>query len=167
MNPTADKPQVIIYTDGACAGNPGPGGWAAILRYGGREKVLRGGASETTNNRMELRAAVEALRALKRPCVVHIYTDSDYLRRGISEWADRWQRNGWRTTARKPVKNRDLWQALLEAQGQHEVHWHWVKGHAANRYNVRADRLARSAIDEIGRTAPPDRESPSPQLGLL
>jgi len=167
MNPTVDKPHVVIYTDGACEGNPGPGGWAAILRYGRHEKVLQGGASDTTNNRMELRAAIEALQALKRPCIVHLHTDSEYLRLGITEWLPRWQRNGWRTAGKKRVKNQDLWRALLEAQEPHEVHWHWVKGHAANRDNVRADRLARSAIDDIGRQAPPDRETPDHQPALL
>jgi len=167
MNPSPEKPQVVIYTDGACEGNPGPGGWAAILRYGRHEQVLRGGASDTTNNRMELRAAIEALRALKRPCVVHLYTDSQYLRQGITEWLPRWQANGWRTASKKPVKNKDLWLALLEAQEPHEVHWHWVKGHAGDADNVCADRLARLAIDDIGRRAPPDREAPDPELGLL
>ena len=162
----SDKPRVVIYTDGACEGNPGPGGWAAILRYGQHEKTLCGGASDTTNNRMELRAALEALRALKRSCLVHLHTDSEYLRLGITEWLPRWQRNGWRTVAKKRVKNQDLWRALEEARKPHEVHWHWVKGHAGDPGNVRADRLARSAIDDIGRQSPPDRESPVPQSAL-
>jgi ribonuclease HI len=162
-----ERPRVVIYTDGSCIGNPGKGGWAAILRTGRREKVLSGGASDTTNNRMELRAAVEALKALGRPCLVHLYTDSEYLRLGITEWVPRWRRNGWRTANRQRVKNRDLWKALLAAQRPHDVHWHWVKGHANDPHNRRVDYLARKAISDLGRTAPPDREPLDKQLSLL
>ncbi|MDH7486252.1 MAG: ribonuclease HI [Anaerolineae bacterium] len=161
-----ERPYVIAYTDGACAGNPGPGGWAAILRFAAGEVVLRGGASDTTNNRMELRAAVEALRALEQPCVVHLHTDSEYLRLGITEWLPRWRRDGWRSAGRRPVKNRDLWRALLATLELHDVQWHWVKGHADDPGNVRADLLARSAIEEIGRQAPPDHEPLDEQLAL-
>jgi ribonuclease HI len=149
---------VVIYTDGACSGNPGPGGWAAILRYGDQEKVLQGGASLTTNNRMELRAALAALQALKRPCTVEIYTDSEYLKRGITEWLAHWLRNGWRTSDRKPVKNRDLWQALYAAMQPHRITWHWLPGHAGNRLNERADRLALAALDRFGIQGQPDLE---------
>lgn len=155
---SSDKPHVIIYTDGACYGNPGPGGWAAILHYGRQEKVLRGAASHTTNNRMELRAAIAALEALMEPCLVDLHTDSQYLRKGITEWLPRWRRNGWRTTAKKPVKNQDLWRLLVSAEQPHEVRWHWVKGHAGDRYNERVDKLARTAIDEMARTSPRDLE---------
>jgi len=167
IDTAASRPRVVIYTDGACIGNPGPGGWAAILRTGRRDKVLSGGASDTTNNRMELRAALAALQALGDPSVVHLYTDSEYLRRGITEWLPRWQRNGWRTATKQRVKNRDLWKALVAAQKPHEVHWHWVKGHANDPGNLRADYLARRAIGDIGRTAPPDREPLAKQLSLL
>ena len=137
---------VDIYTDGACSGNPGPGGWGAILRYGENEKELSGGAAETTNNRMELSAAIEALRALKRPSRVRIHTDSTYVKDGITKWIINWKRNGWRTAAKKPVKNIDLWQDLDEALKDHDVEWHWVKGHAGHPENERADALARSAV---------------------
>ena len=123
---------VIIYTDGACSGNPGPGGWGAILVHGENRKELSGGEPETTNNRMELQAAIEALGALKRPCKVAVYTDSVYVRDGITKWIQGWQRNGWRTAAKKPVKNVELWQALQAALQQHDVDWHWVKGHAGH-----------------------------------
>lgn len=145
----ADLPAVTIYTDGACLGNPGPGGWAAILRYGEHEKELSGGLRETTNNRMELRAAVEALNALKRPCRVEIYTDSSYLRDGITKWVHGWQRNGWRTAAKQPVKNQDLWKALLAAVARHKVDWQWTKGHAGDELNERADVLASSAAQQV------------------
>ncbi len=144
-SPQNTKPIVHIYTDGACLGNPGPGGWAALLRAGQHEKVLTGAASHTTNNRMELRAALEALRALKRPCRVYFHTDSQYLRQGITQWIHTWRRNGWRTASRRPVKNQDLWQALWEAMKEHEVHWEWVKGHAGHPENERVDRLAYEA----------------------
>jgi len=138
--------RVTIYTDGACSGNPGPGGWGVILRFGEHEKELSGGAAETTNNRMELTAAIEALNALKRPCAVDLYTDSTYVRSGITEWMDGWKRKNWRTAAKKPVKNADLWQALDEARLRHDVTWHWVKGHAGHPENERADELARMGM---------------------
>jgi ribonuclease HI len=138
--------RVAIYADGACSGNPGPGGWGVWMSAGGREKELSGGEPLTTNNRMELMAAIQALRALKRPSEVDLYTDSMYVRQGITEWLPRWKANGWRTTDRKPVKNRDLWEALDEAMRPHAVAWHWVRGHAGNEGNERADRLARAAI---------------------
>lgn len=140
-----DRPFVIIYTDGACEPNPGPGGWAALLLAGGQEKVLTGSELKTTNNRMELTAAVQALKALKKPCLVEFYTDSEYLRRGITEWLPGWRRRNWR---RKDgaLANVDLWQALDAAIGSHEIHWNWVRGHAGNRENERVDRLAKAAI---------------------
>lgn len=139
--------RVEIFTDGACSGNPGPGGWGAVLRYGENEKELNGGAPETTNNRMELQAAISALQALKRPCQVDLYTDSVYVRDGITKWLHNWQRNGWRTAAKKPVKNAELWQELAEAMDRHQVDWHWVKGHAGHPENERADALARSGME--------------------
>ncbi len=152
------KPVVHIYTDGACLGNPGPGGWAALLRYNGHEKELVGAASKTTNNRMELRAAIHALQALKRPCEVHIYTDSEYLKKGITQWIHNWQRNGWRTASKKPVKNQDLWRALLKAMSPHDVHWEWVKGHAGHEENERVDQLAANAARTQARNAPEDMD---------
>lgn len=137
---------VIIYTDGACSGNPGPGGWGAILVYGETRKELSGGEAETTNNRMELQAAIEALSALKRPCKAALYTDSVYVRDGITKWIKGWERNGWRTAAKKPVKNTELWQALQTALQPHDIDWHWVKGHAGHPENERADELARSGM---------------------
>lgn len=137
---------VTIYTDGACSGNPGPGGWGAILVHGETRKELSGGETETTNNRMELQAAIEALNALKRPCKVAVYTDSVYVRDGITKWIKGWQRNGWRTAAKKPVKNTELWQALQAALQPHDIDWHWVKGHAGHPENERADELARSGM---------------------
>ncbi len=137
---------VIIYTDGACSGNPGPGGWGAILRYGGHEKELFGGEADTTNNRMELMAAIAALESLREPCVVDLYTDSNYVRHGISEWIHGWKKNGWKTAAKKPVKNDDLWKRLDAALGQHQINWHWVKGHSGDVMNERADALARQGI---------------------
>lgn len=137
---------VEVFTDGACSGNPGPGGWGAILRFNGIEKELSGGELETTNNRMELLAAINALGALKEPCRVDLYTDSNYVRDGISGWIEGWKRNGWKTAAKKPVKNVELWQALDEARRRHDVHWHWVKGHAGHPENERADELARQAM---------------------
>ncbi len=140
---------VTIYTDGGCIGNPGPGGWAAILIFGKHEKELTGRSSKTTNNRMELRAAIEALNTLNRPCRVELYTDSEYLRRGITEWVTGWQRNGWRTASKQPVKNRDLWQKLVAAVERHApaggIIWRWTKGHAGDAYNERADVLANNA----------------------
>ncbi len=138
--------QVTIYTDGACSGNPGPGGWGVILLYGGNRKELSGGEASTTNNRMELLAAIEALNALKRPCNVDLFTDSVYVRDGITKWIHGWLRNGWKTAAKKPVKNAELWQALQEARKRHEINWHWVKGHAGHPENERADELAREGM---------------------
>ncbi|MGI9483671.1 MAG: ribonuclease HI [Hyphomicrobiales bacterium] len=144
---TKSVQQVDIFTDGACSGNPGPGGWGAILRYGDNEKELNGGAADTTNNRMELQAAIDSLKALKRPCQVDLYTDSVYVRDGITKWLHNWKRNGWRTAAKKPVKNADLWQELTEAMAAHHVNWHWVKGHAGHPENERADELARLGME--------------------
>jgi ribonuclease HI len=140
---------VEVFTDGACKGNPGPGGWGAILRANGKERELRGAEPLTTNNRMELTAAIEALNALKRPCSVQLTTDSVYVRDGITKWVHGWQRNGWRTADRKPVKNADLWQALIAAAAPHRVEWHWVKGHNGHAENERADELANLAITEL------------------
>ena len=138
----SELPQVEIFTDGACKGNPGPGGWGAILRSNGKERELSGGESPTTNNRMELMAAIEALKALKKPCRVQLWTDSNYVRDGITRWIHGWRRNGWKTADRKPVKNAELWQALLDAAAPHRIEWHWVKGHAGHPENERADALA-------------------------
>jgi ribonuclease HI len=138
--------QVEVFTDGACSGNPGPGGWGAILRYGDTEKELSGGETETTNNRMEMMAAISALEALKRPVTVDIHTDSTYVRDGITKWIYGWKKRDWRTTDKKPVKNVDLWQRLEAAAAKHEVAWHWVKGHAGHPENERADELAREAV---------------------
>jgi ribonuclease HI len=140
---------VIVYTDGACKGNPGPGGWGALLIAGDHRKELYGGESPTTNNRMELTAAIEALAALKRPCRVQLYTDSQYVRLGITEWLPQWKRRGWKTADKKPVKNDDLWKKLESQIERHEVHWHWVRGHAGNPGNERADELANLGIMEI------------------
>jgi len=140
--------EVVIYTDGACSGNPGPGGWGVVLRWNGTEKELHGGDPQTTNNRMELMAAIKALEALNRPSRVQLYTDSTYLLNGITKWVAGWQRNGWRTSAKKPVKNEDLWQRLIAAMNGHEVSWLWVKGHAGEEGNERADALARLGIEE-------------------
>jgi ribonuclease HI len=138
--------RVTIYTDGACSGNPGPGGWGAILAFADHEKELKGGEPHTTNNRMELMAAISALEALKRPCTVDLHTDSEYLRSGITTWIHGWKKNGWRTSDKKSVKNVDLWKRLDEALGHHKVHWHWVKGHAGHARNERADELAREGV---------------------
>jgi ribonuclease HI len=140
------EPHVVIHTDGACSGNPGPGGWGAILAFGGRERELKGGEAHTTNNRMELMAAISALEALTRPCVVDIHTDSQYLRNGIMSWIKQWKRNDWRTADRKPVKNVDLWQRLDASMASHQVEWLWVRGHAGHPENERADRLAAEAM---------------------
>ena len=142
-------PHVVIHTDGGASPNPGPGGWAAILTFGDREKELKGGEAKTTNNRMELTAAISALEALKRPCRVDLHTDSQYLRDGITEYITNWKRNGWRTADKKPVKNVDLWKRLDEALGEHQVRWHWLRGHAGHAENERADALAREAIAEV------------------
>jgi len=140
---------VEIFTDGACRGNPGPGGWGAILRYNNHEKELYGAEQDTTNNRMELMAAIQALESLKRGCRVSLTTDSEYLRKGITEWLQQWKQRGWRTAAKKPVKNVDLWQRLEHAIAEHEIDWHWVKGHSGHDENERADRLANRGIDEL------------------
>lgn len=140
---------VTIYTDGACRGNPGPGGWAAVLTWNGHEKVLSGAEAATTNNRMELLAAIQALESLSRACRVALYTDSQYVRQGITSWLHKWQRNGWKTADKKPVKNADLWQRLDSAATRHQVDWHWVKGHAGVPGNERADQAANAAIDSL------------------
>ena len=140
---------VHIWTDGACRGNPGPGGWGALMRYGEHERALHGGEPDTTNNRMELLAAICALETLKRRCVVHLTTDSQYVRQGMTEWLPGWRRRNWRLASGKPVKNADLWQRLEAAAGRHEVHWHWIKGHSGHPENERADELANLGIDEL------------------
>ncbi len=141
-----DARRVVIHTDGSCSGNPGPGGWAAILEYDGREKELFGGAPDTTNNRMELTAAIEALKALKGSLVVELHTDSEYLKNGITKWIHGWKRNGWKTSDRKPVKNADLWMELERLAEGHDVDWRWVRGHAGHDLNERADVLAREGM---------------------
>jgi ribonuclease HI len=141
-----DSAPVVIYTDGACSGNPGPGGWGAILTYGDRCKEISGGEPETTNNRMELMAAISALEALKRPSRIELHTDSSYLKDGITKWIHGWKRNGWRTADKKPVKNAELWQRLDEARERHDIDWRWVRGHAGHPENERADELAREAM---------------------
>jgi len=142
---------IEIYTDGACRGNPGPGGWAALLRMGDHEREISGAERLTTNNRMELTAVIRALQALKRPVRARLYTDSEYVRRGISEWLPAWKARGWRTADRKPVKNQDLWQQLDELARNHHIEWHWVPGHAGVPDNERVDRLANAAIDALSR----------------
>lgn len=138
-----------MYTDGACRGNPGPGGWGVLLRASGRERELFGGAADTTNNRMELTAAIEGLRVLRRACRVKLYTDSRYVMNGITDWMDNWKKRGWKTSARKPVKNVDLWQALDRECQRHEIDWQWVRGHTGHEGNERADALANLGIDEF------------------
>ena len=138
--------RVIIHTDGACSGNPGPGGWGAVLQYNGSVRELKGGAPLTTNNQMELTAAIEALKALKRPCEVELHTDSVYLKDGLTKWIHNWKRNGWRTADKKPVKNAELWQALDKAVAGHKIDWRWVKGHAGDEMNERADQLANEGM---------------------
>lgn len=140
---------VEIFTDGACRGNPGPGGWAALLRRGADERMLSGAASATTNNRMEVTAAIEAIAALKRPSRVRLTTDSEYLRQGITSWLQRWKANGWRTASKQPVKNQDLWQRLDAAVQQHRIEWHWVRGHSGHSENERVDAAANAAIDAL------------------
>lgn len=142
---------VEIFTDGACKGNPGPGGWGALLRYGDSHKELFGGEPDTTNNRMEMMAAIEALKCLKRPCQVRITTDSQYLRKGITEWLAGWKRNGWKTAAKQPVKNSDLWQALDAEVAKHQIEWCWVKGHSGHAENEIADGLANRGVDMIAK----------------
>ena len=143
----AKATSVIIYTDGACSGNPGPGGWGALLNWNTEIRELSGGESETTNNRMELQAVIEALNALKYPCGVVLYTDSQYVQKGITEWLAGWRANGWKTAAKKPVKNRDLWQMLDQAVARHQVKWYWIKGHIGDQGNERADALARAGME--------------------
>ncbi|MWJ28564.1 ribonuclease HI [Halomonas sp. ZH2S] len=145
------QPKVTIYTDGACRGNPGPGGWGAVLYSGEHEKTLKGYEPLTTNNRMELMAAIMALRELKKPCKVLLWTDSQYLRQGITQWIDNWVKRNWMTSARQPVKNAELWKALQQETARHEIEWHWVKGHSGHAENERADALANAAIDEHNR----------------
>ena len=140
---------VELFTDGACKGNPGPGGWGALLRYGDVEKPLFGGEVQTTNNRMELMAAIKGLEALKESCSVDLTTDSQYVRQGITQWMNNWKRNGWKTSAKKPVKNADLWRQLDEQVGRHDVKWHWVKGHSGHRENELADELANRGIEQL------------------
>jgi ribonuclease HI len=141
---------VEIFTDGACKGNPGPGGWGAIIRYGKHEKELSGGEPDTTNNRMEMMAAIRALETLIEPCNVILYTDSTYVKDGITKWVDGWQRNGWKTASKKPVRNADLWHELIGAVARHQIDWRWVKGHAGHPENERADQLASAAAMVVG-----------------
>ncbi|MEO8160998.1 MAG: ribonuclease HI [Arenimonas sp.] len=141
--------QVQIHTDGACLGNPGPGGWAALLRHGATERELAGGEADTTNNRMELMAAIAALEALKSPCEVVLHTDSQYVKKGIGEWLPNWIRRGWKTAAGDPVKNQDLWERLSAANTRHQVQWKWVRGHSGNVDNERVDQLARAAAEQV------------------
>ena len=147
----SDLTKVEIFTDGACKGNPGPGGWGAVIRSGGHEKELSGGDPMTTNNRMELTAVIEALNALKRPCAVALSTDSRYVMDGLTKWIHGWRKNGWKTASKQPVKNAELWQALVEATARHKISWQWVKGHAGHPENERADRLASDAAVAAGR----------------
>lgn len=148
---------VTIHTDGACEGNPGPGGWAAVLRHGHRAREIAGGVPATTNNRMELQAAIAALGVLKEPCAVELWTDSEYLRQGVNEWLRGWKRRGWRTADRKPVKNEDLWRSLDAAAAPHQIRWCWLKGHAGHADNERCDALARGEIDQIRKLFPPEQ----------
>ena len=141
--------KIIMFSDGACRGNPGPGGWGAVLRFGQHEKKLHGGERETTNNRMELTAAIEGLNALNEKCEVQLYTDSQYVRKGVLEWLEGWKKRGWKTAAKQPVKNKDLWQLLDEAIQRHQIEWHWVKGHSGNEGNELADQLANLGTDEV------------------
>lgn len=149
QSPSSTRKFIEIYTDGACSGNPGPGGWGTILRFQGKERELSGGNLETTNNQMELQAAIEGLKALKEPCDVELYTDSQYLRQGITQWIHNWKRNGWRTADKKPVKNQRLWEELDALAQTHTVKWHWLKGHAGHPENERCDELARNEIDRL------------------
>lgn len=140
---------IKIYTDGACSGNPGPGGWGAVLIYGKNEKHISGAEKDTTNNRMELRAAIESIKAVREPCKIELYTDSKYVMEGITKWVDGWIQKGWKNASKKPVKNDDLWKELVEQLKNHEVEWHWVKGHSGDKYNDLADKLAVEAIKEL------------------
>jgi len=144
------RARVTIYTDGACKGNPGPGGWGALLQYRGREREICGGEPDTTNNRMELTAVIRALETLKRPSAVALYTDSQYVKNGIETWIHAWKRNGWKTSERKAVKNADLWLELERLAGEHDIEWHWVKGHAETEGNLRADELANRGVESLG-----------------
>jgi len=155
MPKTKGTAPIIIYSDGACSGNPGPGGWGAVLIYGDKRREIKGGEPLTTNNRMELMGATEALSALTRPCVVEMHTDSEYVRKGITEWINKWKVNGWRTAGKEPVKNADLWQALDAASRRHTITWRWVKGHAGNVENERADELARAGLAPFKKGAKP------------
>lgn len=146
MTTPSSKSTVELFTDGACSGNPGPGGWGALLRYKGTEKELSGGETETTNNRMEMTAVIEGLKALKRPCALTIYTDSKYVLQGVTEWLHGWKARGWKTADKKPVKNQDLWEALDQEVARHTITWEWVKGHAGHPENERVDELARNAV---------------------
>lgn len=146
----SDTPQTVeLFTDGACLGNPGPGGWGTLLRFNGTEKEMAGGENDTTNNRMEMQAVIEGLNALTRPCIVTVYTDSQYVQKGITEWINGWKARGWKTASKKPVKNADLWRALDEAQAKHHVTWQWVKGHSGHPENERVDDLARGEAEKI------------------
>jgi ribonuclease HI len=147
-------PTVVVYTDGGAAPNPGPGAWAAVLQYGRHAWEISGAVPATTNNRMELQAAIQALKALNRPCAVSLHTDSNYVRQGITGWIRGWKRNGWKTSTKEPVKNRDLWMALDELAGRHHIEWHWLKGHAGHRWNERCDELATAAIERLRRETP-------------
>jgi ribonuclease HI len=149
MSEERNPSKVVIFTDGSCRGNPGPGGWAAVLSFNGREKEVSGGEPATTNNRMELTAAIEALNALTRPCVVELHTDSQYVKNGITQWLPLWKARGWRTMTKGAVKNEDLWRRLDEARLRHEVDWRWVKGHAGHEMNERVDVLARRALERV------------------
>ncbi|GAB1265163.1 ribonuclease HI [Aurantivibrio infirmus] len=149
MSASQPSKTIELFTDGACRGNPGPGGWGALLRYEGKEKGLHGGEENTTNNRMELMAAIKGLEAIKESCNVQLTTDSQYVKNGINEWLKNWKKNGWRTANKKPVKNSDLWQALEQQTNRHHVEWHWVRGHTGHRENELADQLANRGIDEL------------------
>jgi len=140
---------VVVYTDGSCRGNPGPGGWGAVLRYNGHERHLHGGETPTTNNRMELMAAIQALETLREPCTVELHTDSNYVRQGITEWLPQWRKRNWKTADKKAVKNQDLWQRLEAAAARHTIDWRWVKGHSGNEGNELADQLANRGVDEV------------------
>lgn len=144
---------IEIYTDGACKGNPGPGGWGAILRHNGKERTIKGAEAHTTNNRMEMTAAIMALEALTRHCQVDLYTDSQYLRQGMTEWLAQWKKRGWRNSKKEPVKNADLWQQLDELAQRHQIRWHWVRGHSGHPENEQADALANEAIEELSKVS--------------